>query len=274
MNAQPVTKGEVVLVDRALGTFTEMFKVPAFEWKDRKFPAKYLSKEIKYLGTGRPARELGPLSISLGYQSALFEIALLTQLGVKVDVPEDVVKTALSHYETITSQVNRGKGNWNDTIVNYDMNVGQPSLWRRMNGYERIAVIDDSDWKMKDGVWVPKNEKAFLRTDAPKPGFAALTGDGLYQGSGFAFETASRQEAISKLKDFALKHGKDEKSSQEFAERNVSYQHRRNKGTGYSPACRGFDVRDDGPFYVNANWIAVNWHRNLGSFPSRSSEKK
>lgn len=61
---------------------TDFVKVPKFSYKGKDFSKAQLAQSIEDLGTEKPAYELGPKSITLGYQAALFEIALLKQLGI------------------------------------------------------------------------------------------------------------------------------------------------------------------------------------------------
>ncbi|MBI4174148.1 MAG: hypothetical protein HY517_00760 [Candidatus Aenigmarchaeota archaeon] len=246
-------------------------KIPAFTYKDNAFPETELSRDIEYLGTGERARILGPKSITLGYQAALFEIGLLAKLGCDAGVPDEVRDAALQHYETITSQRNRGKGNWNNTVFDYMTDFGQPSNWRRLNGYERIGIINQHEWVQENDIWTPKGEP--IITDAPPEGFALLTMDGLYQPTGVAFETGPRDEAVRRLAAFASRNGLEDKAAKEFGKNNASYSYRRKKGSRYSPASRVFDLDDYGPFCVYAGWLADGGGRVLGAFPSRSSEK-
>ena len=246
-------------------------KIPAFTYKDAAFPETELSRDIEYLGTGERARILGPKSITLGYQAALFEIGLLTKLGLDAGVPDEVRQAAVQHYKTITSQKNRGKGNWNNTVFDYTTDFGQPSNWRKMNGYERIGIINQPEWIQENGIWTPKGQP--VPTDAPPEGFTLLTIDGLYQPTGVDFETGPREEAVRRLAAFASRNGLEDKAAKDFGKANASYSYRRKKGSGYSPAFRGFGLGGDGPFCVYAGWRADDWDGGLGAFPPRSSEK-
>jgi hypothetical protein len=246
------------------------FAVPKFSYKGRDFSKTRLAQGIEDLETNKPAYELGPKSASLGYQAALFEIALLKQLNID-EAPKDIAEAALKYYDIITSKENYGKGNWTSTIIDYDTDFGKPSLISK--GYDRIGVLEDKEWIRKNNIWQPKNKKDMLAVDMPPEGWAALTNDGLYQLSGIPFETVKgKQEAVKRLKTFAADHGLDETNAQLFADKNVSYFYRSNKGTGYSPVCRYFSA--NGSFYVAAHWLAAYWREDLGSFPARSSGKK
>lgn len=254
-------------------TITEpgRIEIPALDWKGRNSPSHSFSYDIENLGTSKPAYEIGPDSLTLGYQADLFEIALLSKLGKDAGVSDEVKEAALAHYNVIASEKNKGTGNWNSTAIDYDTDFGKPSIWLP-KGYERIGVIDISEWKEKGGILVPEGE--IIESDAPGDNFAALTKDGLYQASGIPFETTDRKEAKRRLMELALQSGMDKEPAQYLAENNVSYFCRSNKGQGYEAVCRKLHHVGSGPFYVDANWGANFRSRRLGSFPSRSSGKK
>lgn len=245
-------------------------KIPAFEFKGREFSRAYLAQGIEDLGTSKPSRELGPKSLTLGYQAALFEAALLRQLGIEA-TPADVVSAAVKHYGIITSEDNKYRGNWTSTIFDYDTDFGR-NAWLP-DGYERIGVIEGSRWINKDGIWAPQKKRDVIAVDMPPEGWAALTKDGLYQTTGAAFETVKdKKEAARRLENFAMSRGLGASAAKSFAERNVSYFYRRGRNTGYSPVYRHFD--DNGPFRVTADWDADGRGGDLGSFPASSSGKK
>ncbi len=251
-------------------------RIEAFAYKGKEFPVASISNSIEFLGTGKQACELAPKSVPLSYQAAMFETALLSRLEITTGVPAEVERTAIAHYNTIASEQNKGRGNWCNTAVDYDRDAGRSSPWLPKE-YERITIIQRPKLRLRNGIWIPETGKNSERieTDAPPPGFAALTRDGLYQSSGLPYETVNdKRESIRRLKELAMQHGMDEKPAEEFGKKNASYFHRRGRGTGYSPVFRHFYLDDSGPFCVNASWHFERGNGNLGAFLFRSSVKK
>jgi hypothetical protein len=175
--------------------------VPAFGYKDRKFPRIIMSDSI--LEARKPAYELVPRSISLGHQTALFEIGFLETLGVDTRMPDGVKRAAISHYNTVMSDNN--KGNCNGTVFDYSRKTKRPTAQREASGYQKIAVIDWPNLVKRNGVWHAQagSDSEVMEVDMPPSGlFSMWTMDGIYDASGVPYQTGQSDEAQKSVREF------------------------------------------------------------------------
>ncbi|MBI4174547.1 MAG: hypothetical protein HY517_02790 [Candidatus Aenigmarchaeota archaeon] len=260
-----------------------MMEVPAFSIGNISFSGGFVSENLEYLGTNKPAYELSVGSLTHADQSALYMLGLFAKIELDngaqiVDAHKETKHAALQHYDAV--HANTERGNWNFDSIDYDMEAPANSGLFLPKGYETLAWIKRPVFEKRNGVWQPVFDESrgseLIFADMPPDGYGPRpTHDGLRSPkTGWALATSpDRNLVIRELADYFSKFV-DERAAKEIAKREVSYSFRRQHGSGKSAVFRGCDLGGGGPFDEDASWSAGDGVAGLGAFPSRSSVKE
>ena len=189
-------------------------------------------------------------SLTLGESAALFNAYLLARRGLWT--PTKPQKEYLDHlFDRVCY------GNILQTVV--DFNNGKKSKPAK-EGYKRVLVIDRPKLVVKNGI-ITKVEGGQVKPKLwPKNGYVGRSCDGSYDTDGVPFETwETREQAEQTWLDVG--------ADRQFAQDAVSYSWSRNEGDGIALVVRRFFYRDDGRFYLSANWNPDSGNDDIGRVP-------